>query len=142
MEIIANVQQTLSIFAGFTVTMITLLVTLFPNPSNILAQVTLFTLNLVFDLLLFIILWNVFGLRRFSKFLQGTHLGSVRAGDVQDALSILAVGLCGVSISLMFLLINLTYLAIASGAMWIIWFVACWIVMWKPYKEYLKRLQQ
>jgi len=134
-EIFSNIQHVFSVFAGFVVTIMTLLVTLLPDPSDILAQTTLFILNLTFDLLVFVLVWNIFGLRRFSKLPQGAHLGSVRAGNIQDALTMLAFCLFGITISLMFLLINLPYLALASGIMWLVLVVASWFVMWKPYRE-------
>ena len=134
-EIFSNIQQILSVFAGFVVTIMTLLVTLLPNPSDTWAQITLFILNLTFDLLVFVLGWNIFGLRRFSKLPQGAHLGSVRAGNIQDALCQLAFCLFGITISLMFLLINLPYLALTSGIMWLVMVVTSWFVMWKPYRE-------
>ena len=48
-----------ALFAAFTLTVITLLVTQLPDPSLFFAQVTLFFLAFIFDLLLFLLSWSV-----------------------------------------------------------------------------------
>lgn len=53
-----NLASTYALICGFTFTTITLLVTSFPDPSEIRVQLVLIFLTIVFDLFVYLITWN------------------------------------------------------------------------------------
>jgi len=128
------VVQVEALLCGFTFTAITLLVTLLPDPSGFLSQVTLCFLAFIFYLFEFLLFYALYYLsycvktvppewkkRRERRFLIGPFLLSFTS--------------FGIAIVLMFLLWNLTYLALASGLMYALFTALTAIFIWKPTLE-------
>ena len=107
----------LSLFSGFTFTAITLLLDQLPDPSSFISQFTLFFLVVLFDLCLFLLAWQ-------TIIVVGTY--NVRNAPAREKweltvfnlLLMIVFILWGWSVVLMFLLRNLYYLALVSGALW------------------------
>ncbi|MHA2380124.1 MAG: hypothetical protein ACXADO_11015 [Candidatus Thorarchaeota archaeon] len=117
-----------SLFAVFTFTVITLLITQLPDPSLFFAQVILFFLAFIFDFLLFMIGWSTWLVLYFclwvppmTKPLRG---GTVAAHIVYQMFSIVII--------LMFLLWNLVFLALAAFLMWGVFLVLTYLFIYRP----------
>jgi len=129
--------EVLAIFMGFTFTAITLLLTLLPDPSQILAQVTLFFLALVFYLFQFIVFFAIYYLMYCVRGVPPEARGRRSLG----LLLFSGFSLWGLVIVLMFLLWNLTYLALASGTVYALFTILAFIYIWKPALELMSKLR-
>lgn len=117
-----------SLFAVFTFTVITLLVTQLPDPTLIIAQVILFVLALIFDLLLFIIGWSFWFVLYFCDRIPPMTKPARNA----TILAFTLYQMIGIVIILMFLLLNLTSLALAAFLMWLIFLVLSYVFQYRP----------
>lgn len=123
-----------SVFAGFTFTILTLLLTQLPDPSSIMSQLTLFFLAVLFDLLAFLVSWNSINNIYFCKNVPPL----TKRIAVFNWLSVLSYSLLGVPIVLMFILWNLIYLALALAVVWALFIIATFIFTWKPLMNFRK----
>ena len=127
----------LALFAGFTFTAITVLITRLPDPSQILAQVTLFFLTFVlhiFQLILCIgIGYLVYCVKDAPQETKGRKIGMY--------LWILGFGVWGFAIVLMFLLWNLIYLASATAILYVLFTVLQYILAWKLVIEHRRKMR-
>jgi hypothetical protein len=120
--------------AGFAFTILTLLITLLPDPSSITAQVTFFFLAILFDLLIFLVAWNTINNIYFCRNVPPSTKGL----KAFNWLTFLCFNLSGIPIILVFLLSNLIYLTIVSGGVWALGIAANYIFTYKPLLEYRK----
>ena len=118
--------------AGFTFTTLTLLITLLPDPSSIMAQLTFFFLAILFDLLIFLVSWNTINNIYFCRNVPPL----TKRLAMFNWLLFLCFNLSGVAIILVFLLSDLIYLAIASGIVWALSVIANFIFTYKPLLEF------
>jgi len=123
-----------SVFAGFTFTILTLLLTQLPDPSSIMSQLTLFFLAVLFDLLAFLVSWNSINNIYFCRNVPPL----TKRLAMFNWLSVLSYSLLGVPIVLMFLLWNLIYLALALAVVWALFIIATFIFTWKPLMDFRK----
>ena len=129
-----------ALFAAFTLTVITLLVTQLPDPSLFFAQVTLFFLALIFDLLLFILSWSGWFVLYFCERVPPM----TRIARIATLLAFTMYQLLGIVIILMFLLLDLILLASAAFLMWIIFLVLTLVFIYRPltrFKETRKKFR-
>jgi hypothetical protein len=96
----------LSLFSGFTFSAITLLLDQLPNPSSFISQLTLFFL--AWQTIIMIGTWNVSKVPAHAKWEL----------SVFNLLLMIVFILWGWSAVLMFLLRNLSFLALVSGILW------------------------
>ena len=129
--------EILALFCGFTFTAITILTTLLPNPSQIVAQASLFFLAFMFYLFKFILFWSMLYLAYCVRAVPT----EIRGRRTLMWLMLLSFSMWGVAIVLMFLLWNLTYLALASGIMCAFFIVLDYIFVVKPYVELSRRIR-
>jgi hypothetical protein len=120
--------------AGFAFTILTLLITLLPDPSSITAQVTFFFLAILFDLSIFLVAWNTINNIYFCRNVPPSTKGL----KAFNWLTFLCFNLSGIPIILVFLLSNLIYLTIVSGGVWALGIAANYIFTYKPLLEYRK----
>ena len=123
-----------SVFAGFTFTILTLLLTQLPDPSSIMSQLTLFFLGVLFNLLAFLVGWNTINNIYFCRNVPPL----TKRLAIFNWLSVLSYSLLGVSIVLMFLLWNLIYLALALAVVWALFIIATYIFTYRPLLEFRK----
>ena len=131
---LSNAVSVFSFSAGFTLTTITLLITLLPDPSRIMSQLTLFFLVVLFDLLIFFLGYNVILVIYFCR---NVPPSTKRLATI-TTLGTTVLQLGSIGIVLMFLLCDLIYLALASGVVWALVVTATYIFTVKPLKEYRK----
>jgi hypothetical protein len=131
-QYMSNVIHALSLFSGFTFTSITILLSLLPDPSQISSQVTLFLLSTLLDFFLFLMGWQtillVYHCKNIPPLTKGLRLTS-RLWFSSFALLCMAV-------TTMFLLWNLTYLALASGIALGLIVAIFYRFAWKPYMKF------
>jgi hypothetical protein len=127
----------IALFCGFTFTAITILLTRSPDPSLLMSQVTLFFLAFMFYLFQFILLYSIYYLAYCIKDVPPDAKGR-KTGVV---LWFTSFSLWGIAILLMFLIWNLTYLAIASGLVFAMFDVLTLVFIYKPFIERSKRLR-
>jgi len=127
--------QVEALLCGFTFTAITLLVTLLPDPSSFLSQVTLCFLAFIFYLLEFLLFYALFYLSYCVKAVPPDWKKRRRQRRIAMWLWLLSLTAFGIAIVLMFLLWSLTYLALASGLMYTFFTVLTGIYIWKPTLE-------
>jgi len=123
-----------SVFAGFIFTILTLLLTLLPDPSSIMAQITFFFLAVLFDLLVFLIAWNLINTVYFCREVPPL----TKRLAIFNWVAMLGFDLTGIAVILVFLLSTLIYLALASTVVWTIVIIANFIFVWKPLREFRK----
>jgi hypothetical protein len=126
-----------SLFCGFIFTAITILLTRFPDPSLMAAQVTLFFLTFLFEMLLFLIFFGIY----YLSYCVTETPPEAKGRRIVALLYILMCNLWGVIIVPMYLLWNLYYLALASGAVYASFAVLAAIYIWKPMLKLLKEIR-
>ena len=130
----SSLNSEFTFLAGFTFTILTLLITLLPDPSSITAQLTLLFLAVLFDLLIFLVAWNTINNVYFCRNVPPL----TKRLAIFNWLSLLCFNLSGVAIILVFLLSDLIYLALASGIIWAFSIIANIFFTWKPLMNFAK----
>ena len=130
----SSLNSELIVLAGFTFTVLTLLITLLPDPSSIRAQLTFFFLTILFDLLIFLVAWNTINNIYFCRNVPPL----TKRLAIFNWLSLLSFSLSGVTIILLFLLSDLIYLTLASGVLWALFIIANVIFTYRPLLEFRK----
>ncbi len=133
-----NGVYVVSLFTVFTFTVITLLVTQLPDPSLAMAQVILFILALIFDIFLFYISWSFWYVLYFCDRVPPM----TRSARITTFLAFATYQMLGIVIILMFLLLDLTSLALAALLMWFIFLVLTYAFVYRPltrFKETRKK---
>jgi hypothetical protein len=125
----------LSLFSGFTFSAITLFLVELPDVNTFISQLTLFFLMILFDLFLFLLAWQtIIMIGTWNVRMVPTH--AKWELSVFNGLLIIVFILWGWSVVLMFLLRNLTVLALTSGVLWTIVIVVTVLVL----RSVVKRL--
>ncbi len=112
----------LSLISGFTFTTIIFLLYWLPDPTSLLAQITLLFLTIIFSLLLFLLVWQ-------TVIVMGLY--DVRNPPSREKWELTVFNLIlfvifflwGLTPTLIFFLWNLVYLALAAAIMWILIFI-------------------
>ena len=128
-QYMSNVTHATSLFSGFTFTSITILLSLLPDPSQISSQLMLFFLSTLLDFFLFFLGWQTVLLVYYCK--NAPPL--TRRLRLTSRLWFLSFGLLCMAVTIMFLLWNLTYLALASGITLVLIILIFYRLAWKPY---------
>ena len=134
---LSGLTSELSLFCGFTLTVITILVTRLPDPSVLLAQVSLFFLTVMLNLLQFLLGWVMIMRTLFCRYLP---LGDIRHSEVFNPLLFTCLCLWGLSVVLIYLLFDLTYLAAASAGVWLFFIIVAYIFLWRRFKEHTVKI--
>lgn len=127
-------KGTYAFICGFTFTAITLLIINLPNPNDVSSQLIMLFLTVVFDLLLYLILLIGAECLKFCKDIPPYD----KSSRFCNTLSNLSFVLWGFSIPLIFLLWKLTYLAISSTIIYIIFIAISNFTIIKIVKQYRK----
>jgi hypothetical protein len=124
----SNSINTLNLFSGFTLTIITLLLATYPNPKSLLAQITLFFLGSLLSV--FYIVGaevssaNLFFCRNVPPL--------TRRIRIVNSLSQASQIMWGTTIILLFLLYELTYLAVAASILYTITVTLAYLLVLRP----------
>jgi hypothetical protein len=131
---LGNSGSVISIFAGFTLTTLVLVITLFPDRSALLVQVVFYILTSLVYLFAFLLAWvsnlDLF----FIKNIPPTTIGM----KICLFLEFFGISLLGLVIPLLFLFFNLLLLSGLSIVTWA-FFVACgYLFTMKPVRKVRK----
>ena len=141
---VSNLSNVRAILTGFTFTVITLLLIELPDPSQTNAQIVLFTLTLLVDMFLYTIFVEVMEtFRSIGKVPPWRFVFSsitiTAESSLHDVLTYVSVNLWGITIALMFLLWNLTLLALITGVIHALLMTLAYFRSFKPVAEHLKK---
>ncbi len=130
----SNLVGGMLFMTGILLTVITLLLTQIPDPSTLPTQVALFFLMILFSLTGFMGIYLTIDVIHYCKEIP-PYQSRIR---MLNLLSFLASGLWGLSVAILFFLWNLTYLALASLAVWALSLIAMYLTIWKPFQKWRK----
>ncbi len=140
-EYLAHRASWSSIFGlacGFMFTAITFLVTQLPDTPDVGRQAALFFLSLVFYVFLSLIVFN-----SVEEIYHITEVPKLTTGlNIFNWLIYPAMFMWGISISVVFVFVDLPYLAIATGITWAAMFVALSVVLYKPFIQSRRSLSK
>jgi O-antigen/teichoic acid export membrane protein len=123
---LSNVMNGMFFFAGFTFTVVAILLTFLPNPKALQSQLTLLFLTVIFYLTVFI---ASFFMIEVTHYVEKPQLGE--RGRTINALVFLTFLLIGLTFPLLFLLWDLTSLAAVSGLIWLVFGVSIFLFVFK-----------
>lgn len=133
-QYMSNVTNALTLFSGFTFTSITILLTLLPDPTRISSQVTLFLMSSLLDFFLFFMGWQTLLVIYYCR-----NIPPLRARlGLSSRLWFSSFGFLCMAVVVMFLLWDLTYLALASGLALAVALSLFYVFGWKPYIKFRK----
>jgi len=136
----SNYSNVWALFSGFTFTAINIILTQFPNLSDIRAQTTLFILTVLLDTFLFQLYTRRYIIENCVRI--GPPLPKTFSAATSKTLTFLAEHLSwvllGVAVLLLFLLWNLVYLAAASGVVGILFVIFAYTAYVKPFEKLFK----
>lgn len=125
---LGNVDSTISIFAGFTLTALVLVITRFSDPSALLIQVTLYVLTFLFYLFTFLLAWignlDLFFIKNIPPFTTGMKICSF--------LEFLGISVLGLVIPVLFLFFSLTLLCTLPIVTWAVFVASGYFFTMKP----------
>jgi len=128
----SNISRIAALFAGFDFTVVTLLLTQLPDPTTVPAQITLYSMSVLFLLLIFMVGWSgmlhIYLCRRVPP----------RTPQL-SAFAVLAFGahlLVCAPVFLMFFLWHLTVLALGTFLTWVAFVIASYVYIWRPLTRY------
>lgn len=132
----SSLVSMLSLLGGFTFTAFTILLTLLPDPSNIISQFTLIFLAGLFYMFMSLLGWVHTLMIRYCK---NVPPASKAITTFNSLVSLSYMGL-GLTMVLMLLIWDLVYLALASGIVWAISIILSNIYLMRPFLEYRKAI--
>jgi drug/metabolite transporter (DMT)-like permease len=130
---LSNLIGHLSLFSGFMFTAYTILITRLPDPSGIIAQLTLYILSLFLNIFLFLI--SQFNVMVITSCRNVPPL-TKRTAMTNSLFSISIFVAMFIVTSLMSLLWNLIYLALVQTVQWILFAEAIRRFILKPFVQY------
>ena len=129
---LSNVMNGMLFFAGFIFTVVAILLTSLPNPKTLQSEFTLLFLTAIFYLVVFL---AVFALMEVPR-----HAGNVppvtRRVRMINALVFITFLLIGLTFPLLFLLWDLTTLAITSSIIWLGLAISSFVFIFKPFQKW------
>lgn len=130
----SNLVSGMFFIGGILLTVITLLLTQLPNPSTLMSQLVLFFLLVGFNLTGFLATYLTIDVIYLCKDIP-PYSSKYR---IINMLMFVVATFWGLSVTLLFVLFNLTYLALASLVVWTLTFTANYFLMWKPVQKFRK----
>lgn len=134
---LGNGGNTISIFAGFTLTALVLVITQFSDPSAILIQITLYVLAFLFYLFSFLLAWiynlDVYFIKNLPPLTTGMQ--------IFNFLEYFGISVLGLVISVLFLFFSLTLLCVLSIITWAVFVASGYFFIMKPYIKIRKQHQ-
>ncbi|MEM3357084.1 MAG: hypothetical protein QW166_04575 [Candidatus Bathyarchaeia archaeon] len=131
---LSNLMSGMLFLAGFTFTVVTILLTRLPNPNAMQSQLILFFFTVFFYLLIF--LASHFAIE--VIYYCGSIPQLTRGTKVTNSLVVLVILLVGYALPLLFLLWDLTSLAIISGLIWSLFAIAVFFFIYMPFQKWRK----
>lgn len=139
LALISNVNSMAAVFAGFIITILTLLLTQLPLSSLIQLpiQIILLFLALLFHFWVFQVGVNIMG----AFFTVRTLPASVKTSARSIPIFLIAYWAMGMTMPLLFNIFTLNLLAIITAIFWMLFFIVSLLAQHEPLKEYRKARQ-
>ena len=134
---LSNLGGGLLFISGFMFTVITILLTQLPNLNNPQSQLILFFFSLIFNLATFLAFFTTIEGIYYCRHVPPLS----KRRTVINVLSLLITMMIGLTVTLLFLLWNLTFLVITSGIIWMGFVISGFVFVWKPFTEYRKKFR-
>jgi len=134
---LSNLGGGLLFISGFMFTVITILLTQLPNLNSLQSQLILFFFSVVFNLATFLAFFTTIEGIYYCKRLPPLS----KRHAVINVLGLLITMMTGLTVTLLFLLWNLTFLVITSGIVWIGFAISEFVFVWKPLTKYRKKFR-
>ena len=131
---LSNVMNGLLFFAGFTFTVVAILLTSFPNLRTVQSQFILLFLTAIFYLTIFIAIFLEIEIAYYSESIPPL----TRRVRIANALLFLTFLMIGLAFPLLFLLWDLTSLATISGLIWVLFAVSLFLFVFRPFQKWRK----
>lgn len=131
---LSNIMSGMLFLAGFTFTVVTILLTRLPHPITMQSQLILLFFTVFFYLLVF--LASHFAVEVIYYCGCIPHL--TKQTKITSALVVLVILLVGYAFPLLFLLWDLTLLATISGLIWSFFAIAVFLFIYMPYQKWRK----
>ena len=135
---LSGLTSELSLFCGFTLTIITILVTRLPDPTIMIAQLSLLFLTIMLNILQFLLGWVIIMRTRYCRYLP---LNDIKHSKIFNTLLFLALATWNLSVVLIYLLWDLTYLAITAAIIWLTIFIVSYTFLWGQFREHDKKIR-
>ncbi len=134
LSLVSNINSMAAVFAGFIITILTLLLTQLPptSLSDAIIQLILLFLALLFHFWVFLVGVNLIG----AFLTVRTIPSSVKTSARSIPIFIIAYWAMGMAIPLLFLIWALFLLAILATAIWTLFFIVSILAQYEPLKEY------
>ena len=134
LSLVSNINSMAAVFAGFIITILTLLLTQLPpaSLSDLTIQLILFFLALLFHFWVFLVGVNLMG----AFLTVRTIPSSVRTSARSIPIFIIAYWAMGMAIPLLFLIWALSFLAILATIVWTLFFIVSLLAQYEPLKKY------
>ena len=129
---LSNVMNGMLFFAGFTFTVVTILLTSLPNLRTMQSQFTLLFLTAIFYLTIFIAIFLEIEVAYYSENVPPL----TRRIRIANALLFLTFLMIGLAFPLLFLLWDLTSLATISGLIWLLFAVSVFLFIFRPFQKW------
>ncbi len=129
---LANVMNGMLFFAGFTFTVVAILLTSLPNPRSIQSQFTLLFLTAIFYLTVFLAIFFLIDVTHHIE--KAPPL--TRQRRIVNVLVFLTFLLIGLAFPLLFLLWDLTSLATISSLMWLLFAISILLFVFMPFQKW------
>ena len=118
--------------AGFTFTVVTILLTSLPNPKATQSQLMLLFLSSVFYLSIFVAVFAMVEIPRYASRVPPLTKRS-RIGNILIFSTFLLIGL---ALPLLFLVLDLTLLALVSGLTWLFFAISTLFFVHRPFRKW------
>ncbi|MEM2147668.1 MAG: hypothetical protein QXJ94_03585 [Candidatus Bathyarchaeia archaeon] len=129
---LSNLMSGMLFLAGFTFTVVTILLTRLPNPNVMQSQLILLFFTVFFYLLIF--LASHFAIE--VIYYCGCVPYLSKRTNITNALVVLVIILVGFALPLLFLLWDLTSLATISSLIWLFFAIAIFLFIYMPYQKW------
>jgi len=136
---LSGLTSELSLFCGFTLTIITILVTRLPDPTIMIAQLSLLFLTIMLNILQFLLGWVIIMRTTYCRHLP---LNDIKHSKIFNTLLFVALATWDLSVVLIYLLWGLTYLAITSAIIWLTIFIISYTFLWGQFREHDKKIRK
>jgi len=129
---ITSIIKGMYFVAGFTFTVVALLLTLLKDPTSMFFQVILFLLNTLLDLSIFLAAWYAIHLS--TIFPYAPHI--TRGLNAATFLTFIVAALTTLITTLLFFLFGMVYLGLVSSIEWVVLDISAYYFIMKPAQQF------
>jgi hypothetical protein len=133
---LSNLMSGMLFLAGFTFTVVTILLTRLPHLSSVQSQLILLFFTVFFYLLIFLASHFAIEVIYYCESIPPLSIQT----KITNPLVVLVILLVGFALPLLFLLWELTSLATISGLIWVFFAIAIFLFVYMPFQRWRSRI--